>query len=639
MNGETSSLELRQALRPHLGSLVPRILRGCHDPNKQTRDQMKGLWEGLTGGGADGRSVISKHLVSTIDTLFGEASNRLWRARAGACAALAEIIAGREWNEIGGGSPVLTDDDLHQASANLKGGAGLRLLRLWRVATRALDDVHGTVQQNGETLARGVRSLTIRLCDPTVDSKSAGEKRNLEEEAHRERYAAYAAATCLWWLFRYGLTHKSAVVAGICISTIVGIVKVVRPGVIDPSLPDLIQSLISAMSGLEPAALNYLQFHAENQEGLESLRLRMAQSGPLAEALNTCLALLPRAKVETQERIAFALNAALRQSAGFASRAAVADAVTTISSTCPSVFTGSKNSSVQLLRAIYYVSERERSNSAKIKMVHALGNLAVLCPGPSVRSLALRACNRYTLATGNSFDPLSRKTAALTLRAIAVRASNHFTDGGKSDIWRRKVLPVAFLGRKDEDEKIASAWKEVWDEGGSAVLATSTGPGQEVLFGTTLEEQILSRLIEECVGGLRDVSWSRRVSGASAIEDLSAANILAPLAMMGEAEDQTTNRILRARKRAEASRVALCECVRLVKKPRIWSGKATVVKACVIVVPISSPAHTSDCVAIVQGGESCISVDNASEFQYSKAHRMGWSSGRLPLAPTVTCQG
>ena len=72
------------ALRPFLGKLIPRILRGCHDPNKQTKEQMLSLWRGLTGGGADGRQAISQHLTTTVDALLGECSSKLWRARVGA---------------------------------------------------------------------------------------------------------------------------------------------------------------------------------------------------------------------------------------------------------------------------------------------------------------------------------------------------------------------------------------------------------------------------------------------------------------------------------------------------------------------------------------------------------------------------
>jgi proteasome component ECM29 len=77
-------MEFRSVLRPHLGKLIPRILRGCHDPNKQTKEQMISLWKGLTGGGADGRQAISQYLTTTFDSLIQECSSKLWRARVGA---------------------------------------------------------------------------------------------------------------------------------------------------------------------------------------------------------------------------------------------------------------------------------------------------------------------------------------------------------------------------------------------------------------------------------------------------------------------------------------------------------------------------------------------------------------------------
>jgi proteasome component ECM29 len=84
IGADTKSVEFRNVLRPHLGKLIPRILRGCHDPNKQTKEQMTSLWRGLTGGGAEGRRAISLHLTSTIDSLLRDCSSKLWRARVGA---------------------------------------------------------------------------------------------------------------------------------------------------------------------------------------------------------------------------------------------------------------------------------------------------------------------------------------------------------------------------------------------------------------------------------------------------------------------------------------------------------------------------------------------------------------------------
>jgi proteasome component ECM29 len=580
VGSKTSTFEFRNALRPHLGKLLPRILRACYDPNKQTREQMSALWTGLTGGGAEGRLAISQHLLSTIDTLVEDAASKLWRARVGACGALSEIIVGREWSDLGGGGPILSDDDVYGVTT---ASAGIRLLRIWKVATRALDDVQGAVRDSGETLSRAIRALTIRLCDPSMDPKSNGAKLGSEELAVHDREATAAAATSLRWLIRHGLNQTCPEATGVCVSTLVEVVGVVRPNILEPSLPALLSSLLMAMSALEPAALNYLQLRTSDQEGLERARLQLAQTGPLAMALTKCLELVPFVKLATQQRVAPELDAALRQSAGFATRAATADAVSTLCSTCPTVFrfsgSSSTNPAVRLMRAFYFASERERGAGAKDKMIHALGSLAALCPASSVRSLALRACERYRASTGNNFDPASRRAAAAALRTIAVRASNHFSDGGSADIWSTRVLPVAFLGRKDSDPTIATLWNEVWEEGGSAANLSDASPSMNS-FGTRLEEKLLQSLVDECVSALRDVSWSRRIAGSSALFELCDLGILSPVPRSTQSSVKTEATImLRARSRAEASNLALQECIQLLTKPRLWTGKSEVLKA------------------------------------------------------------
>ena len=129
------------------------------------------------------------------------------------------------------------------------------------------------------------------------------------------------------------------------------------------------------MSGLEPATLNYLQTRAAGSDAsdgydrLERLRLQMACTGPVAGALHKCLSMIRFLDVEDQKKLIPFFDAALRAGAGFATRAAVADAVGSLCSTSPSAFkiTGhsSTNPTVRLLRALYFASERERGAGAR----------------------------------------------------------------------------------------------------------------------------------------------------------------------------------------------------------------------------------------------------------------------------------
>jgi len=591
-------VEMQRSLRPHLGSLIPRLLRACNDPNKQTAEQMRALWSSLTGGGVESRSAISDHLIPTIDTLVGDAINKLWRARAGACGALSEVIVSRSWQELGGGKAVMDDDDVDRISVGSKSSAGVRLLRLWKVTTRALDDVRLTVRESGEVLARSVRSLTVRLCDPSAaESTDRNFPHNpplqAAKKAQTEAGAAAAAATALRWLVKYGLNQPCAEATGFCVSCLLGVVDVAKPSTLQPILPELIGSLLMAMSGLEPAALNYLQVRASGEDSgsgsgpggpsrydqLERLRLQMVQSGPIASTLNKCLSMVRHISVDSQKKVIPQLDSALRCGAGFATRAAAADAVSYLCSTCPSSFKfsnhSSANPSVRLLRALYFASEREHGSAAKDKMAHALGSLAEWAPGHSVRVLAARACERYSNLQGSNDDPAARRAAAAALRAIAVRASSQFADGGSNNIWCAHVLPLAFLGKKDDDPKVASLWKEVWDEGGAVANVGTSGKYN------TLEENLLPHLVRGCIDALNDVSWSRRVAACAALTELSDMEILSPAPRpihSSRTKEVDKNILLRSRRRAQSSSAVLSTCVRLIVKIRVWRGKAELVK-------------------------------------------------------------
>ena len=96
------------------------------------------------------------------------------------------------------------------------------------------------------------------------------------------------------------------------------------------------------------------------------------------------------------------------------------------------------NPTVRLFRAIYFASERERGVTAKDKMTHALCSLAVLVPGPAVRTLALKACERYCESSGSNNFPLVCRAAAATIRAIAVRAASYSEYGNRGDVNQRE---------------------------------------------------------------------------------------------------------------------------------------------------------------------------------------------------------
>jgi len=209
-------------------------------------------------------------------------------------------------------------------------------------------------------------------------------------------------------------------------------------------------------------------------------------------------------------------------------------------------------------------------------MTHALGSLAELAPGKAVRILALKACERYCESSGSNNDPSVRKAAAATIRAVAVRASNHLADGGPKDIWCKNVLPTAFLGRHDKDAKISSLWKDVWEEGGSAISSMD----RDGVFGVLLQEKLLPFIVKGTVSALQSTSWANRRAACAVLIELTDANILAPTPRsIGDGSSFSGEEIERLRQRANASSVLLSECLKITARNRVWEGKGDVVKA------------------------------------------------------------
>ena len=390
---------LRENMKPHLKKLTPKLLRACNDPNAQTREQMGVLWDALTGGKADGRQVIKDNLTFTIDSLCKDSTSRLWRARVGALGALADVFVGRDWKELGGGEKVVVGEDW-VAGLGVEGAAD-RLLELWRITMRGMDDVRGGVREAAGGVGKSLRSLTVRLCD-------------VKSEGVNEEEAAAAVTTILTWLLKYGLTQPCDEATGCCISTLLGVIEVAKAETLYIVLPKLVSSLICAMSGLEPNVLNYLAMRMggseEGAEKLESLRLQMAQSGPIGDALNKCVDVIKFSKLEIQRDIVGELDFALRSCVGGVSRAAVADVVNSLCASSPAAFGGGGGGScVKLLRGLYYASERERGGGARDKLLFALGNLSALAPDGAVRSLVKRLIDNWARACSSNGSLSGRK--------------------------------------------------------------------------------------------------------------------------------------------------------------------------------------------------------------------------------------
>lgn len=88
----------QEALQTHLPTLVPKLYRYLFDPNPGIRESMKNIWQTVAPEPA---KTVDKYLKEIIDDLLKNVSAKQWRTRESCCGAIADVLRGRRWDEIG----------------------------------------------------------------------------------------------------------------------------------------------------------------------------------------------------------------------------------------------------------------------------------------------------------------------------------------------------------------------------------------------------------------------------------------------------------------------------------------------------------------------------------------------------------
>ncbi|KAI7731341.1 hypothetical protein M8C21_033512 [Ambrosia artemisiifolia] len=205
------------ALQPYLRQLVPRLVRYQYDPDKNVQDAMAHIWKSLV---ADSKKTIDEYLDLIIEDLLVQCGSRLWRSRESSCLALADLIQGRKFDQV-----------------------GKHLKNIWTAAFRAMDDIKETVRTSGERLCRAVTSLTLRLCDISLTEISDARK---------------AMDIVLPLLLTDGIMSKVDDIRKASITIVTKLAK--GAGIaIRPHLSELVVCMLESLSSLEDQGLNYVE--------------------------------------------------------------------------------------------------------------------------------------------------------------------------------------------------------------------------------------------------------------------------------------------------------------------------------------------------------------------------------------------
>ncbi|KAL4118360.1 hypothetical protein PRIC2_010685 [Phytophthora ramorum] len=234
--------------------LVPWLFLLKFHSNSKVAAVMGNLWEFAKGNSAAAatakgeKSLLRQNWTLLFEFALARLENaRNFKYREAACLAILDLLNGAE------------ADDVRED-----------FLRLWKTASRAVDDVMEAVALSGVKLYRYLGELSLRVAANDAVCRSQ----------------------LLEFLIEDGIVSKNTICRALSIDVLLRLVKTLKADDMQDRLAPLVLKLLEYLSSLEMPELQYAQFHVEKKDQLERLRVSISQTGPVGQVLELATARL-----------------------------------------------------------------------------------------------------------------------------------------------------------------------------------------------------------------------------------------------------------------------------------------------------------------------------------------------------------
>ncbi|KAJ3341578.1 hypothetical protein HDU91_000683 [Kappamyces sp. JEL0680] len=409
------ALQAEKELEPYLPKLVPRLYRYQFDPHPKTAEGMKNIWRSLV---KDPVRAVNDHFDQIMAEVLSGMGNRQWRTREACCNALADLLHGRQLEQI---QTYMTE--------------------LWTMCFRAIDDIKESVRKAAFQTCKTLTNLTVRYCDPVYFAPSKSQK---------------IMDDMIPFLLEKGLPNTAEEVRQFSLATILKLCK--TGGVLlKPHVSNIICTFLESLSSLEPQAMNYIALNADkyniSQDALEASRLSAAKSSPIMDALDQCVHYVDR---DSLLDLVPKLCHIIRKGVGLPTRAGTARFIYTLVQRLPQELKEHADAILKALSGAVF----DRSPAVRKSFSTAAGHICKLASPGAVEKLALFLKEKYLDAN----DEEGRSVAPITYLEISRNAASAAAE------LHGVILPLAFMGARDTTyPALATIWEKVWEEntGGS----------------------------------------------------------------------------------------------------------------------------------------------------------------------------
>lgn len=397
--------------------LYPKLYRYRFDPNPNVQRSMNDIWNALV---KDPSATIEKHFEDILADLLKSILGKEWRTRQACCAAIADLVQGREFEKY--------EKHLHE---------------IWLVAFKVMDDIKGSVREAALSLSMALTGILVRQVEAGTSSK----------HAH-----AMLKEVLPFLLSGQGIESSAKEVQAFATVTVL---KLIKSGgkALRPFVPDLVVQLIGLLSTLEMEGVDYLYLRAAQynltEEKIDSARTTAVSQSPLMESIERCLDQLDEATVK---ELVPHLENAIKTTVGMPSKIGCSGVLVSLATRHSFVFRPHADAFLKIIEKAVL----DRNNAVSAAYARSAGYMARLGSEDSLLRLASYSKNLYFSAE----DESRRQVAADIIYAVSKFATDRF------NALAADFLPFVFLAKHDFDEHVKDQFEKTWSEnvGGSRAV-------------------------------------------------------------------------------------------------------------------------------------------------------------------------
>ncbi|KAH8603038.1 proteasome stabiliser-domain-containing protein [Bisporella sp. PMI_857] len=397
--------------------LYPKLYRYRFDPNPNVQRSMNDIWSALV---KDSGATINEQFDAILEDLLKSIVGKEWRTRQASCAAIADLVQGREFGKY--------EKYLHD---------------IWHVAFKVMDDIKGSVRAAALSLSMVLTGILVRQVEAGTESKHA--------QAMLKEVLPFLLST-------QGIESSAEDVR---VFATITVLKLVKSGgkALRPFVPTLVEQLLGLLSTMETEGIDYLYLRAAQynltEEKIDNARSTAVSHSPLMETIDRCLDQLDE---DTMAKLVPRLENVIKTTVGMPSKVGCSGVLVSLATRHSFVF---KPHADTFLKAIEK-TVLDRNNAVSAGYARSAGYMARLASDDSLFRLAQYAKNLYFDAE----DETKRQVAADLVYAISKFATDRFNSMAVD------FLPFVFFAKHDFDEHVKDQFEKTWSEnvGGSRAV-------------------------------------------------------------------------------------------------------------------------------------------------------------------------